>query len=193
MGVARGRRRVWAITSGGSVQEECCGCAIIERLSAMCGSAYIGMFIYYVIKAYSANVIGAVVRHAVLIQYNDCRSRKSIRGCIPMYIFSAVYFLYFVQALIVSDITSRTPNKDKQVEQLVCSYKFYNPETSMSSAVSAFLHAIRTRVKIVPRVAQNLLPQPISMIQAPFCSAIIVLLKQSFSIKPFRRNAILNM
>ena len=58
-----------------------------------------------------------VVRHAVLEQYNYCRSRKSIRGYIPMYIFAAVYFLYFLQALFVSDFTSRTPNKDKQVEQ----------------------------------------------------------------------------
>ena len=59
----------------------------------------------------------AVVRHAVLEQYNDCRSRKCIRDCIPMYIFSAVYFLYFLQALFVSDFTSKTPNKDQQVEQ----------------------------------------------------------------------------
>ena len=58
-----------------------------------------------------------VVRHAVLQQYNDCRYRKSIRGCIPMYIFATVYFLYFLQALFVSDFTSRTPNKDKQVDQ----------------------------------------------------------------------------
>ena len=41
----------------------------------------------------------AVVRHAVLEQYNDCRSWKFIRGYIPMYIFAAVYFLYFLQAL----------------------------------------------------------------------------------------------
>ena len=60
----------------------------------------------------------------------------------------------------------------------------------MSSAVSAFLHAI------VDKVAQNLLPGPISMIQAPFCSARIVLQnmsKLSFSIETFRRNAMLNM
>ena len=59
----------------------------------------------------------AVVRHAVLEQYNDCRYRKSIRGSIPMYVFAAVYVLYFLQALIVSLFTSRTPNKDKEVEQ----------------------------------------------------------------------------
>ena len=74
-------------------------------------------------------------------------------GYTPMYNFSPVYFLYFLQALFLSDFTSRTPNKDQQVEQLYycLSSKFYNPETSMSSAVAALLHAIRTGVKIVPR------------------------------------------
>ena len=46
------------------------------------------------------------------------RSRKYVFGYIAMYNFSAVYFLYFLQALFVSDFTSRTPNKDEQVEQL---------------------------------------------------------------------------
>ena len=59
-----------------------------------------------------------VVRHAVLEQYNACRSRKCICDCIPMYIFCAVYFLYFLQALFVSDFTSKTQNKDQRVEQL---------------------------------------------------------------------------
>ena len=47
------------------------------------------------------------------------RSRKYVFGYIAMYNFSAVYFLYFLQALFVSDFTSRTPNKDEQVEQLI--------------------------------------------------------------------------
>ena len=46
------------------------------------------------------------------------RSRKYVFGYIAMYNFSAVYFLYFLQALFVSDFTSRTPNKDEQVKQL---------------------------------------------------------------------------
>ena len=71
----------------------------------------------YVTKAERSSMQETVVRHAVLQQYNDCRYRKSIRGCIPMYIFAAVYFLYFLQALFVSDFTYRSPNKDKQVEQ----------------------------------------------------------------------------
>ena len=45
------------------------------------------------------------------------RSRKFVFGNIPMYNFSAVYFLYFLLALFVSDFTSRSPNKDKQVEE----------------------------------------------------------------------------
>ena len=81
------------------------------------------------------------------------RSRKFVFGYIPMYNFSPVYFLYFLQALFLSDFTYRTPNNDQQVEQLYycLSSKSYNPETSMSSAVAALLHAIRTGVKIVPR------------------------------------------
>ena len=59
-----------------------------------------------------------VVRPAVLNQYNDCRYRKSIRDYIPMYIFSAVCFLHFLQAVFLSDFTSRSPNKDQQVKQL---------------------------------------------------------------------------
>ena len=35
----RERRRVWAITPGGSVQEECCGYTIIERVCGFCGLA----------------------------------------------------------------------------------------------------------------------------------------------------------
>ena len=46
------------------------------------------------------------------------RSRKFVFGYIPMYNFSPVYFLYFLQALFLSDFTSRTQNKDQQVEQL---------------------------------------------------------------------------
>ena len=96
----------------------------------------------------------------------------------PMYIFSAVYFLYFLQTLIVSLFTSRTPQTGRATHLTVCSYKFNNPETSMSSAVSAFLHAIRTRVKNSTsrkKRHKNLLPGPISMIQTPFYSARIVL------------------
>ena len=42
----------------------------------------------------------------------------------------------------------------------------------MSSAVAAFLHTICTRLKIVEKVAQNLLPELIPMIQVLYCRAI---------------------
>ena len=51
---------------------------------------------------------------------NCCRSRKSIRGHIPMYNFLPVYILYFLQALTMEHFTSTTPNKDQKVEQLFC-------------------------------------------------------------------------
>ena len=60
------------------------------------------------------------VRPAVRIQYNHCRSRKSIRGHIPVYDFLPVYILYILQALSMEHFTSTTPNKDQKVEQVFC-------------------------------------------------------------------------
>ena len=84
---------------------------------------------------------------------NCCRYRKSIFDCVPMHNYFAVYLLCFLRALYWPSFTSKTPNKNQEVEQLfyclsVWSYKW---ETSMSSAVFRFVHAIHERVQKVPR------------------------------------------
>ena len=73
----------------------------------------------------------------------------------------------------MSDFTSRIPNEDQLVEQLFdcLIVHFLLPVDIHSSVVAAFLHVIRTEVKMVPRekkVAQNILPGTILMIQPAF-------------------------
>ena len=51
---------------------------------------------------------------------NCCRSRKSIRGHIPMYNLLPVYILYFLQALSLVHFISTIPNNNQQKEQLFC-------------------------------------------------------------------------
>ena len=55
----------------------------------------------------------AAVRPAVRVQYNHCRSRKSIRGHFNLF---PVYNPFLLQVLSQLYCTSTTPNKDQQKE-----------------------------------------------------------------------------
>ena len=59
-----------------------------------------------------------VVKPAVQNMYKPCRSRKYIRGHIPMHAFFAVFIYFFIHVLSRSCFTSRTPDKDQKIEQL---------------------------------------------------------------------------
>ena len=82
-----------------------------------------------------------VVTPAVQNMYKRSRSRKCIQGHIPMHAIFAAFIYIFIPVLSRSYFTSRTPDKDQEIEQLIYSLliKSYNPETSMSSAVNIFL------------------------------------------------------
>ena len=58
------------------------------------------------------------VRPPVRAQYNHCRSRKSIRGHIPMHDLLPVYIPFLLQVISLLYFTSTTPTKDQTVEQL---------------------------------------------------------------------------
>ena len=118
---------------------------------------------------------------------------KSIRCHIPMCNLFPVYIPYVLQALSLFYFISTTPNKDQQVEQhfYILILSFYNPETTMSSAVAIQKEAFRKRrIKCLAiKVVENVLPQPIPMIQVPFCRPWIALqyiLESDFSVEPFR-------
>ena len=65
----------------------------------------------------------------------------------------AVFIYFFIPVVSRSSFTSRTPNKNQKIEQLFYSifFKSHNPETFMSSAASAFVHATLKRSQKVPR------------------------------------------
>ena len=90
-----------------------------------------------------------VVRPAVqLLQIQKC-----IRCHIPVHAIFAVFYLFFLPILSRPSFTSRTPNKTRRQSNssTFFSFKSYNPETFMSSAVTAFVHATRKRSQKVPR------------------------------------------
>ena len=62
--------------------------------------------------------VNAVVTPAVQNTYKPCRSRKCIRGHIPMHAIFAVFYLFFLPDLSRLSFTSRTPDKDQKIEQL---------------------------------------------------------------------------
>ena len=70
-----------------------------------------------------------------------------------MHAIFAVFYLFFLPVLSRPSFTSRTPNKDQKTEQLFyfLLFKSYNPETFMSSAATAFVHATLKRSQKVPR------------------------------------------
>ena len=49
---------------------------------------------------------------------NCCRSRKCIRGHIPMHAIFTVFIYFFIPVLSRSYFTSRTPDKNQKIEQL---------------------------------------------------------------------------
>ena len=59
-----------------------------------------------------------VVKPVVQNTYKPCRSRKCIRGHIPMHAIFAVFIYIFIPVLSRSYFTSRTPDKDQKIEQL---------------------------------------------------------------------------
>ena len=69
-----------------------------------------------------------VVKPAVLNTYKRCRSRKCIRGHIPMHAILAVFIYFFIPVLSRPSFTSRTPNKNQKIEQL-----FYCPMVQIPS------------------------------------------------------------
>ena len=74
---------------------------------------------------------------------NHCRSRKCIWWHIPVHAIFAVFYLFFLLVLSRPSFTSRTPNKDQKTEEhfTFCLFKSHIPETFMSSAATAFVHA----------------------------------------------------
>ena len=63
-------------------------------------------------------VYGAVVKPEVQKTYKPYRSRKCIRGHIPMHEIFAVFICIFIPVLSRPSFTSRTPDKDQKIEQL---------------------------------------------------------------------------
>ena len=59
-----------------------------------------------------------VVKPAVQNTYNAYRSRKCIRGHIPVHAIFAIFIYLFIPVLSRSYFTSRTPDKDQKIEQL---------------------------------------------------------------------------
>ena len=93
--------------------------------------------------------------------------------------FFAIFIYFFIPVLSRPSFTSRTPDKDQKKEQLFYfpSFKPHSLETSMSSVVNVFVHAICKRSKkcLVQKVARFGSLGPIPMIQPPFNSSCVAL------------------
>ena len=116
--------------------------------------------------------------------------------------FQCMQFLLFYLCFIPGhSFTSRTPNKDHRWSNSSTFhwFKSHSLETSMSSAVNSFVHAIRKYsqkcLKLVQKVASFGSLGPIPMIQ-PHSIALVLLyninLELSFSIKQFQSYMLLN-
>ena len=117
--------------------------------------------------------MGSISKQQPLSQRsNCCRPRKCIRWHIPVHAIFAVFYLFFLLVLSRPSFTSRTPNTTT-----FCSFKSHNPETFMSSAASAFVHATRKRSQkcLAQKVVRFGSPGWIPMIQAPFNSSCVAL------------------
>ena len=64
-----------------------------------------------------------------------------------MHAISTIFIYFFIPVL---SFTTSTPDKDYEIEQLFFSFKSYNPETFMSSAVNVLVHAVHKRSQKVP-------------------------------------------
>ena len=85
---------------------------------------------------------------------NCCRSRKCIRWHIPMHAIFAVFFIYFSYLFYLGHLSLlglQTKTRRQSNSSTFCSFKSYNPETFMSSAASASVHATRKRSQKAPR------------------------------------------
>ena len=89
------------------------------------------------------------------------------------------FYLVFIPVLSRSYFTSRTPKTRRYYAFFL--FKFYNPETSISSAVNVFVHAIRKRSKKYLAQKVDYLGSliPIPMIQPPFNSSCVALQYES--------------
>ena len=84
--------------------------------------------------------------------YKCCRSRKCIRWHIPVHAIFAgfIYFSYLVYLGHLSLLGHQTKTRRQSNSSTFCSFKSYNPETFMSSAATAFVHATLKRSQKVP-------------------------------------------
>ena len=105
---------------------------------------------------------------------NCCRSRKCIQCHIPVHAIFAVFYQFILSVLSMSSFTSRTPKTRRQSNSSTfCTFKFHHPETFMSSAASASVHA--TSKRLAQKVGHLGSPGWIPMIQAPFNSSCVAL------------------
>ena len=81
---------------------------------------------------------------------NCCRSRKCIRWHIPVHAIFAVFYLFFLLGHL-SLLGLQTKTRRQRNSSTFCSFKCHNPETFMSSAATAFVHATLKRSQKVPR------------------------------------------
>ena len=94
-----------------------------------------------------------VHKPAVQNIYKRCRSRKCIRWHIPVHAIFAV-FIYFSCLFYLGHLSllgHQTKTRRQSNSSTFCSFKSYNPETFMSSAATAFVHATLKRSQKVPR------------------------------------------
>ena len=85
---------------------------------------------------------------------NCCRSRKCIGWHIPVFAIFAVFFTYFSYLSYLGHLSLlglQTKTKRQRNSSTFCSFKSHNPETFMSSAATAFVHATLKRSQKVPR------------------------------------------
>ena len=110
---------------------------------------------------------------------NCCRSRKCIRWHIPMHASFAffIYFSYLFYLGHLSLLGLQIKIRRQSNSSTFCLFKSHNPETFMSSAAIAFVHAVCKR-------SQKCLAQKvvcfgslgwIPMIQVPFNSSCVAL------------------
>ena len=98
-------------------------------------------------------VCSTVHKPAVQNIYKRCRSRKCIRWHIPVHAIFAV-FIYFSCLFYLGHLSllgHQTKTRRQSNSSTFCSFKSYNPETFMSSAATAFVHATLKRSQKVPR------------------------------------------
>ena len=122
------------------------------------------------------NMSHTVVKPAFQNTYKHCRSRKCIRGHIPMYKIFAVfnYFSYLSYPGHPSCLGLQTKTRRQGNSSTFFSFKSYNPETSMSSTGEHFCACCSqalTKSALHKKWAFWLIP----MIQPPFCSSCVAL------------------